>query len=206
MRGCNWARLCVAKCAIPDRLELILLCSGPGGRRFKSSLPDQPFQADKQHFWIFITAAVDKIEADTLSFARTQSVPLRTMTSLRSAFDLVKRGLNLRGLGNFAECSPRGRHALRLVNMFSVRADSRSFTLHVHNGGEALRGGAERLPSHSRCVKLPTWVSSWKFPTTTIGKFRDRPETLKSCQPHAGLSDNVTLCGAQYQPDKWLAS
>ncbi len=50
--------------------------SGPGGRRFKSSLPDQSFQADKQHFWIFITAAVDDFEANKASefkIARLQS-------------------------------------------------------------------------------------------------------------------------------------
>ena len=28
--------------------------SGPGGRRFKSSLPDQSFQALKQHFWFSV--------------------------------------------------------------------------------------------------------------------------------------------------------
>jgi hypothetical protein len=28
--------------------------SGPGGRRFKSSLPDQYFQALKQHFWFSV--------------------------------------------------------------------------------------------------------------------------------------------------------
>src|ERR1700680_4396292 len=28
--------------------------SGPGGRRFKSSLPDQSFQAVKQHFWFSV--------------------------------------------------------------------------------------------------------------------------------------------------------
>src|SRR5262249_13588484 len=27
--------------------------SGPGGRRFKSSLPDQSFQALEAHFWFF---------------------------------------------------------------------------------------------------------------------------------------------------------
>ena len=33
--------------------------SGPGGRRFKSSLPDQYFQADKPHFWFSVYSAVD---------------------------------------------------------------------------------------------------------------------------------------------------
>src|ERR1700689_1398512 len=28
--------------------------SGPGGRRFKSSLPDQSFQTLKQHFWFSV--------------------------------------------------------------------------------------------------------------------------------------------------------
>jgi hypothetical protein len=32
--------------------------SGPGGRRFKSSLPDQSFQAHKQHFWFFVYSGV----------------------------------------------------------------------------------------------------------------------------------------------------
>jgi len=35
-----------------------LAVSGPG-RRFKSSLPDQYFQAHKAHFWSFIYIAVD---------------------------------------------------------------------------------------------------------------------------------------------------
>ena len=34
------------------------LNSGPGGRRFKSSLPDQFFQALKAHFWISVYSAV----------------------------------------------------------------------------------------------------------------------------------------------------
>jgi len=41
--------------------------SGPGGRRFKSSLPDQYFQADKQRFWFFVYTAVGKIEAERSS-------------------------------------------------------------------------------------------------------------------------------------------
>src|SRR5258707_5285602 len=32
--------------------------SGPGGRRFKSSLPDQSFQRLKLHFWISVYTAV----------------------------------------------------------------------------------------------------------------------------------------------------
>ena len=32
--------------------------SGPGGRRFKSSLADQSFQAHKEHFWIFVYSDV----------------------------------------------------------------------------------------------------------------------------------------------------
>src|SRR5581483_2222520 len=28
--------------------------SGPGGRRFKSSLPDQSFQTHERHFWFFV--------------------------------------------------------------------------------------------------------------------------------------------------------
>ena len=35
--------------------------SGPGGRRFKSSLPDQSFQALKQHFWSFAYIVVESI-------------------------------------------------------------------------------------------------------------------------------------------------
>jgi hypothetical protein len=41
--------------------------SGPGGRRFKSSLPDQYFQADKQHSWIFVYTAVGNFEAEESS-------------------------------------------------------------------------------------------------------------------------------------------
>jgi hypothetical protein len=37
---------------------LTLLNSGPGGRRFKSSLPDHSFQVHQQHFWIFVYSAV----------------------------------------------------------------------------------------------------------------------------------------------------
>ena len=33
--------------------------SGPGGRRFKSSLPDQSFQTLKLHFWFSVYIAVD---------------------------------------------------------------------------------------------------------------------------------------------------
>ena len=33
--------------------------SGPGGRRFKSSLPDQYFEAHKLHFWFFRHTAAD---------------------------------------------------------------------------------------------------------------------------------------------------
>ena len=33
--------------------------SGPGGRRFKSSLPDQSFQTLKVHFWFSAYSAVD---------------------------------------------------------------------------------------------------------------------------------------------------
>ena len=37
--------------------------SGPGGRRFKSSLPDQSFQVDKLYFWFSIhTAVVDFVD------------------------------------------------------------------------------------------------------------------------------------------------
>ena len=32
--------------------------SGPGGRRFKSSLPDQSFQVHKQRFWFFVYSGV----------------------------------------------------------------------------------------------------------------------------------------------------
>src|SRR5579872_7238425 len=32
--------------------------SGPGGRRFKSSLPDHYFQAYRSHFWFFVYSAV----------------------------------------------------------------------------------------------------------------------------------------------------
>jgi hypothetical protein len=37
---------------------------GPGGRRFKSSLPDQYFQADKHHFWFFGYSGVGNFEAE----------------------------------------------------------------------------------------------------------------------------------------------
>ncbi len=33
--------------------------SGPGGRRFKSSLPDQSFQAHKLRFWFFVYSSAD---------------------------------------------------------------------------------------------------------------------------------------------------
>ena len=40
--------------------------SGPGGRRFKSSLPDQSFQAHKQRFWFFVyTAVVDFVDGQS---------------------------------------------------------------------------------------------------------------------------------------------
>ena len=41
------------------RVNAVALCSGPGGRRFKSSLPDQSFQALKSYFWFFRHTAVD---------------------------------------------------------------------------------------------------------------------------------------------------
>ena len=34
---------------------------GTRGRRFKSSLPDQSFQALKAHFWLFVYSGVDEI-------------------------------------------------------------------------------------------------------------------------------------------------
>jgi hypothetical protein len=37
--------------------------SGPGGRRFKSSLPDQFFQSDTKGFWSAVYTAVDDFEA-----------------------------------------------------------------------------------------------------------------------------------------------
>ena len=37
--------------------------SGPGGRRFKSSLPDQYFQALKLHFWFSVyTDGVENVD------------------------------------------------------------------------------------------------------------------------------------------------
>jgi hypothetical protein len=55
--------------------------SGPGGRRFKSSLPDQYFQVDKQHFWFFVyIAVVDFVDGEILTGAtisRPVNVPSR---------------------------------------------------------------------------------------------------------------------------------
>jgi hypothetical protein len=51
--------------------------SGPGGRRFKSSLPDQFFQSDTNNFWSaaysgvgdFVAARTPKINKEILSEA-----------------------------------------------------------------------------------------------------------------------------------------
>jgi hypothetical protein len=41
--------------------------SGPGGRRFKSSLPDQSFQGHKLRFWFFVSSAVvDFVDGEIL--------------------------------------------------------------------------------------------------------------------------------------------
>jgi hypothetical protein len=44
VHGCNSLALPICKRFQTSKLALTLLCSGPGGRRFKSSLPDQFFQ------------------------------------------------------------------------------------------------------------------------------------------------------------------
>ncbi len=55
----------------------MLPSSGPGGRRFKSSLPDQSFLAVKQHIWFFVYSGIGKIEAvKAAEFNRQVSPPI----------------------------------------------------------------------------------------------------------------------------------
>src|SRR5258708_26513400 len=77
--------------------------SGPGGRRFKSSLPDQSFQALKLHFWFSVY--IDGVEiVDVACFAgfpdvllsRKQTTPAvnsasNFLTVLRRRFSSARR-------------------------------------------------------------------------------------------------------------------
>jgi hypothetical protein len=67
--------------------------SGPGGRRFKSSLPDHCFQAHKRHFWFFRHSGVDDFVDGRAFLHLLLAIPRALQSGLlaRFPFDFVRR-------------------------------------------------------------------------------------------------------------------
>jgi hypothetical protein len=65
--------------------------SGPGGRRFKSSLPDQSFQAHKAHFWFFVYSDVDDFVAVKTSKKQQQKILAEKLLTLQTLISMNSR-------------------------------------------------------------------------------------------------------------------
>jgi len=79
------------------RVNQLALCSGPGGRRFKSSLPDQSFQIHKLYFWFFVyKSVVDSVGGEILRVQHSRKTHVRLTAHKSVCFsDYCKFSLSL---------------------------------------------------------------------------------------------------------------
>ena len=112
---------------------MTLLNSGPGGRRFKSSLPDQYFQAHKQHFWISVYNAVGGIEGGQSHRAQYAGDRRRPTGGKPSASPTFRHSPNQPDRRPDQSATiPTGRQAIRRARLGKKREESLTiFQIHL---------------------------------------------------------------------------
>ena len=108
--------------------------SGPGGWRFKSSLPDHSFQSDKRNFWFSVYTAVDDfvtVKSHTRKLASALRAATRPYEQTLMRFPIMYTALNARS--RLFECFlirwRRGKNEVVIPGMETL-----------HRGGKLLRG------------------------------------------------------------------